>query len=371
MPHPDEIRASPATASRADAAPSRVLVLAPNWLGDAVMALPAVADIGRHFAGARMLVAARRGIADLFHLVPGVDEVHTLAWNGKLLNRAAWRGDVARLREARADVAILLPNSFSSAWLLRQAGIAARWGYGSDLRRRLLTRAARRPSGGAGDAIHQGEYYQRLTTQFGIAAGPLEPMLRVPADATEAARRVLAGRGWSGASPLVALAPGAAYGTAKQWIPAHVVRLVTDLAGARGVTCVLVGSRADAASTAAIRAAVLAAAPAAGEAVIDLAGATSLEILAGVLALSRACVSNDSGAMHVAAAVGTPVVAMFGPTIEQATRPLARAGVPAQVLTHDVWCRPCMLRECPIDHRCMTGIGPERVLAAVDAVVRP
>ena len=102
---------------------------------------------------------------------------------------------------------------------------------------------------------------------------------------------------------------------------------------------------------------------------IDLTGRTSLEALAGVLAVADACVSNDSGAMHLAAAVGAPVVATFGPTNEHATRPLARSGRAAHVLTHDVWCRPCMLRECPIDHRCMTGITPDRVFAAVTSVL--
>jgi heptosyltransferase-2 len=95
---------------------------------------------------------------------------------------------------------------------------------------------------------------------------------------------------------------------------------------------------------------------------------TTLPVLAAILSLSRTCVSNDSGAMHLAAAVGVPVVAIFGSTNERATRPLARGGVRAEVLTHSVWCRPCMLRECPIDHRCMTGIEPGQVLAAIDRV---
>src|SRR5262249_43069922 len=99
---------------------------------------------------------------------------------------------------------------------------------------------------------------------------------------------------------------------------------------------------------------------------IDLAGKTSLELLAGVLTLAQACVCNDSGAMHLAAAVGAPVVAIFGPTIEASTRPLTRAGARAEGLTNPVWCRPCMLRECPIDQRCMTGIPPVRVRAAID-----
>src|SRR5207248_7752252 len=101
-----------------------------------------------------------------------------------------------------------------------------------------------------------------------------------------------------------------------------------------------------------------------------LAGATTLPVLAGVISLAVACVSNDSGAMHLAAAVGVPVIGIFGSTNEHATSPLPHAGVPAEVLTNPVWCRPCMLRECPIDHRCMTGLEPARVLGAIDRVAR-
>ena len=102
-----------------------------------------------------------------------------------------------------------------------------------------------------------------------------------------------------------------------------------------------------------------------GPAVIDVTGATTIEMLAGLLGVADACVSNDSGAMHLAAAVGTPVVALFGPTNEYETAPLTRHGRRAAVLTHPVWCRPCMLRECPIDHRCMKRISPERVFDAL------
>jgi heptosyltransferase-2 len=162
------------------------------------------------------------------------------------------------------------------------------------------------------------------------------------------------------------LAPGAAYGTAKRWIPKHVAALATALVRRRGSTCVLVGSDADRGTTTTVWEHV-----AADErsCVIDVAGETTLAALAGVFSLAQVCVSNDSGAMHIAAAVGTPVVAVFGPTCEDETAPLPRAGARAQVLTHAVWCRPCMLRECPIDHRCMTRISPERVYTAVDALI--
>jgi heptosyltransferase-2 len=236
-----------------------------------------------------------------------------------------------------------------------------RWGYARDFRGHLLTRTVRRPK----QPMHQGEYYQHLVRELGVAAGPLEPTLFIGAEAVEDAKRLLARHGWQENQPLIVLAPGAAYGKAKQWIPSHVARLVTDLVRERGITCALVGSRGDARTTRAIRAAT----PVECHArILDLAGATTLPVLAGVMSLAAACVSNDSGAMHLAAAAGVPVVAIFGSTNEKATSPLTRAGVAREIVTNPVWCRPCMLRECPIDHRCMTGIEPARVLAAVDRV---
>lgn len=335
----------------------RLLVLSPNWLGDAVMALPAIAGLRRHFRGARLVVAARRSIADLFQMTPDVDRVVVLEWKGQFLRRRALQRDVATLEAEDADTAILLPNSFASAWLVKRAGVRQRWGYAADFRRPLLSRAIARPR----KSMHQAEYYQHLVRELGIAAGPLEPWLTTPDEAINGARVLLNSRAWDESRPLVAVAPGAAYGTAKRWLPEHYATLVTSLAQT-GAQCVLVGSSGDTETTDWIRRLVP------GDQrrhVLDLTGATTLSSLAGVMAIARAFVSNDSGAMHLASAVGVPVAAIFGPTREHETRPLPRAGARAEVLIHPVWCRPCMLRECPIDHRCMKGVSPDRVFTSV------
>jgi heptosyltransferase-2 len=343
--------------------PSRLVVLAPNWLGDAVMALPAVADLRRRYPAAHLAVAARGSVAPVFELASGVDAVLTLAWKGKVLDRAALGADATALRAASFDAAVLLPNSLASAWLVRRGGVRERWGYAADYRSPLLTRAVPKPRG----SRHQGAYYQHLTTALGAPAGPLEPMLTAGPEDLAAGRALLAARGWDGVRPLIAIAPGAAYGHAKRWPPERYAALVSALVSAHGATCVLVGAGVDAAATRLVQEA---AAPAARPHVLDLAGATTLRSLAGVLTLAAACVSNDSGAMHLAAALGVRVVALFGPTREKETAPLARASRPATVLIHEVFCRPCMLRECPIDHRCMTGLDPARVRAAVDEAMR-
>jgi heptosyltransferase-2 len=244
------------------------------------------------------------------------------------------------------DTALLLPNSFRSARLVKRAGIAERWGYRTQWRGPLLTRAIEAPSG-----LHQAEYYQQLVHALGFPNGPIEPRLTITAEVRDAGARVLREAGWDGRAPIVALAPGAAYGGAKRWPPEYFAELARTLAS-DGVPCVMVGTAADASAAAEVS----------GRAtIISLVGRTDLPALAGVLANCRALVTNDSGAMHLAAALGVAVTAVFGPTDERATRPL---GDTTTILTHAVWCRPCMLRECPIDHRCLRGIAPADVTAA-------
>jgi lipopolysaccharide heptosyltransferase II len=329
----------------------RVVVLAPNWLGDAVMALPAVRAVRQHFDGARLAVAARGSVAPLFTMVEGIDEVIALPGRGGVGAVRSWRADAAALAEGRFDLAILLPNAFAAALIAWQAGVKERWGVAADGRRRLLTRAVPRPSG----QLHQAAYYGELVRALGIPASPLHAAVRVP-DLDESVSARL------GHGPYVVFAPGAAYGRAKQWPPERNAELAAIVTRELDLDVVLVGSRADAGVCGGIVSdARRAGAPA--ERLIDLSGRTTLPGLAAVLGRARAVVTNDSGAMHLAAATGARVIAAFGATNEQRTAPLTRrADAPAPlILTSSVWCRPCLLRECPIDHRCMTGIDARRV----------
>ena len=325
----------------------KILIVAPNWLGDAVMALPAIADVRRANREAKITIAARPSIAPLFALVPDVDGVGAL--------------------EGAHDTAILLPNSFHSAWTTYRARVPERCGYRTDWRGGLLTRAVPPPA-----RVHQVEYYQHLTRALGFASGPREPKLTIAADKRDAAAALLARSGWDGRSRLAALAPGAAYGGAKRWPPASFGELAAAIAS-DGVQSVIVGSAADRETAKSVGEAFRQVSsnskrrPISNDearttsAPIDLCGATDLPMLAAVLSHCRALITNDSGAMHVGAAVGVPVTALFGPTRETETRPLGDAH---RVIAHDVWCRPCMLRECPIDHRCMRRIGVATVFDA-------
>lgn len=332
----------------------KLVVLSPNWLGDAVMALPALADVRRQFGSAQITVAARSSVATLYTMVPGVDAVLPLPGRGGLDGLRSWRQDVAALASGGFDVALLFPNSWASAFVARQAGIRERWGLATDLRARLLTRSAAKPR----NVSHQAGYYQALVAALGIENGPAYARVEVPAGAVNPVA----------ARPYIVLAPGAAYGAAKQWPPERFAELATLLCRA-GQPVVLVGSRADADTCAAIVGATEAASR---PGIVDLSGRTTLAELAAVLAGAAAVVSNDSGAMHLAGAVGAPVVAIFGATDERRTAPLVNGpgAPPPRVLATNVWCRPCMLRECPIDHRCMTGIGASAVAAAVTSAQR-
>jgi heptosyltransferase-2 len=184
--------------------------------------------------------------------------------------------------------------------------------------------------------------------------------IRVPEDARARAEQLLRDRGRTAGQRLVGIAPGAAYGHAKRWLPESVADVMIRL-GKQGIVPVLVGAAGDLAAARAIKSALAARGSAGLLDLIDLVGETDLPTLMGVLASCEVVLSNDSGAMHLASAVGRPVVAVFGPTNEQATSPLG----PHRIVKTEAWCRPCMLRECPIDHRCMRDIAPETVFEHV------
>jgi heptosyltransferase II len=344
----------------------KLLVVAPNWLGDLVMALPAIADLRRHFAAATLTIAARGPLGALAAMVPGVDDTLALETRPGAHVLASLRADARRLRAGRFEAALLLPNSFHAALVALGARIPERWGYRADFRAPLLTRAVPRPRAAR---LHQAEYYQRLTAALGIAAGPLRAEIRVDPGHRCDADRLLGAHGWEG-GPLVGIAPGAAYGSAKRWPPERMGALAGRLACGGHAGVVVVGADADRETVEVVTRTAAAEGAGAGR-VLNLVGKTDLPVLAGVLSRCRAFVSNDSGAMHLAAAVDVPVVGIFGPTREWATSPLpGPSRLEATIVHTDVSCRPCMLRTCPIDHRCMTRISVEDVMAPVVAALQ-
>ncbi len=322
-----------------------ILVVAPNWLGDAVMALPFVRALRRARPGDSLTVLARRGPAAVFRAEGSADGV----WVASGFAR-----DLATLSRSRVDEAWLLPNSFRSALLTFLARVPKRIGYATDGRSALLTEALPRP-GGTG---HQLREYDALLAASDIEPDRDPPRLPIPPTAEDTARRAFAAAGLPGGAPLVLLAPGAAFGPTKQW-PAERFAALADKLAERGLLSgIVVGPGEerlgeDISRRARHRPVVLGA---------DL---DPVE-LAALLRRARAVVSNDSGPMHLAAAVGTPVVAFFGPTDPGRTGPI---GSPARVLDRYVFCSPCFLRHCPYGHECMEEITPEMALAAVEELL--
>jgi heptosyltransferase-2 len=331
---------------------SRLLIRAPNWLGDAVLALPAIAAIREAFASAEITIAGPSSVAALFR-------EHTNARPDQVLDLPeASRASIAALAAGKFDTGILFPNSFRTAWELRRAGVPERWGYATAGRSALLTRRAPRPSGGI---RHHSEYFRSLVRGLDVPCGDVPPRLMASAASLERADTLLGLAGRAATGPLIGFAPGAAYGQAKQYPPDRIAAAMARLVAERGATCAIVGASHDRPAGREIESWLRAHAPDARAHVVDLVGRTSLGVLAGVATRCAVFVSNDSGAMHVAAAVGRPVVAIFGPTDERATHPVGRH----EVLTEAVFCRPCHLRDCPIDHRCMKRISIDRVFDAV------
>ena len=324
----------------------RVVVRLPNWLGDIVMSLPALAMVRRGFSRWNLSVALPSAFAPLFREATDAepDAIVSIAESERGIRREA-----AKLRETKSDLVILLTNSFGSAVVARASGIPERWGYRHRFRAALLTKAVARPKG----RVHQAEYYRALARGLGL------PDVTSPARVMPSARTIARGQellqqgGIPTGMPVVGVAPGATYGFAKQWPPTRVAEVVRRLLD-RGIASVLVGAAGDREAARAIESSVR---------TVNLIGRTTLTELIGVVAACGAFLSNDSGAMHLAAALGRPVVATFGPTDERVTAPEGDH----ELFTADVFCRPCMLRDCPIDHRCMKRIPPDRV---ADALLR-
>jgi heptosyltransferase-2 len=328
---------------------TRLVVRTPNPLGDAVLALPAIAAVRRAFADASLAIAAPGSLAPMF------DE-DTSARQDELVTLAD-KGDVAALRNGRFDAILLLPNSFRSAWVARRAGIAERWGYSGALRGPLLTRRIARPRG---RPLHQAEYYRALVRGLGIDVPEELPRVVPGPIAVRRAETALSSEGIVQSTPLIGFAPGAAYGHAKRWPPRRVAELMTKLAKERGAAGILVGAAGDREAGREIESLLPP-----DVRIANFIGRTDLRLLIGILARCDAFVSNDSGAMHLAAAAGLPVTAIFGPTDDRATAPLGDH----DIMIHQVFCRPCMLRDCPIDHRCMKGISPDRVYTALASLL--
>lgn len=329
----------------------KILARATNWIGDAVMSLPALRVLRGRFPEARISVLARPWVAALYEGETALDQVISLEGNPGARDWAAkWRL-AGRLREEKFDLAVLLPNSFESAALVFLAGAKRRVGYARDGRGFLLTDSIALPKQGE-IPKHEKFYYLELLRRAGLIESlpeVSEIRLEGAAAARERGERLFRERKIG--SPVIGVSPGAAYGNAKRWLPERFAEAAQSLARRMSGTVAVFGSSAERELCERVAQ------------VCDgrnLAGSTSLREFIDMTAACHLYLTNDSGAMHIASALGVPSVTVFGPTDEIATGP---SGSRARLVREPVECAPCKLRECPIDHRCMTRVSTESVIA--------
>ncbi len=332
-----------------------ILVRAPNWAGDLVMSTPGFRALRAGHPEARIALHVLPALAPLVAGAPWFDEVLPLDSHHR--GASAWIHDARALRARRFDLGICLPDSFSSALLMKLGGVRRVIGHRAQGRAILLDVAVAPADG----LVARERHVLGLVAAAGCPAQGTALELFVTPDEDRRAAALLAARGVAAGAPLAAIAPGASYGPSKLW-PAEAFARVGDALAAEGLCVVLVGAPGEAALAERVAGAMRA--PAA-----VLAGPLDLGASKAVLRRARVLVCNDAGARHVAVALGVPAVVLFGPTsLEKTNCNLDRVWALA---ADDVACRPCYQRHCPIDHRCMTRISPERVIgAAREAVAR-
>lgn len=326
--------------------PTTLLLRFPNWLGDAVMAQPLLSLLRQHHPATRLLLLAPKGVGALFSHDPHVDEILPLSRGEEfsLLQK--------RIKGAGAEVGILTTNSFSSAWLFWRAALPVRIGFRRDGRSLLLSHPLSPPP--PEKLEHQVLLYQRLLAPLGIEAthSPAPHLYLAPEEIAEA-QKTLRAHGVVPGEPLVLLNPSAAFGPAKCWPPERYHALMAALNQRKIWTLVLGDQQSEPMISQLIEGL--------GSYTFSLAGKTNLRQLMALLSCASVVVSNDSGPMHLTAALGRPLVALFGSTSPERTGPFTSK---ATLLRHSTPCGPCYLRTCPLDFRCMIGLSVQRVLEA-------
>jgi heptosyltransferase-2 len=359
--------------------PRRILVRGVNWLGDAVMTTPALLRLREKFPAAHITLLTPEKLADLWTNHPAVNEIISFAPGESVFSIGK------KLRAGKFDLALVVPNSPRSAIEIYFGGIPQRLGYARPWRNFFLTQTvapragavkmhkrseaeirqliSRDPGPGTRNpaipkSAHQIFEYLHLATALGASSEPLAPQLTVTPEETEATKKKFGLEKIDG--PIIGLNPGAEYGPAKRWPVEKFIAAAKEIQQRTNCTWLLFGGKSDQPLTTQIESAI-----GNQQSAVNLAGNTTLRELMSLLKLCRVLLTNDTGPMHVAAALGTPVVAPFGSTSPELTGPVLPGDVRNHLLKSDAPCSPCFLRECPIDFRCMNGISVERVVQAL------
>jgi heptosyltransferase-2 len=384
--------------------PRRILVRGVNWVGDAVMTTPALQRLRERFPEAHLTLLTHAKLAALWPHHPSIDSIVTFAQG-----ESPWQV-ARRLAQQSFDLALVLPNSPRSAlevWLARipwRVGYAAPWRNwwlshrisrrpehcpmrklsGGEVRKRIQTRQADAPRAAQANCempAHHTQEYLHLVAALGASSEPLPTRLIVTAEETAAvAKKFNLPIDSAGCGPILGLNPGAEYGPAKRWPAERFAAAAGQIAQSTSCVWLILGSPADVVGASQIEQAIREqprvqsrpphpAGAQRGNPILNLAGKTSLRELCALLKLCRVVLTNDTGPMHLAAALEIPVVVPFGSTSPALTAPGLPGDTRHRLLRSDAPCSPCFRRTCPIDFRCMTGIPVERVVDAVLAAL--
>ncbi len=336
----------------------RLLIRSTNWIGDAIMTTPAVRAIRKNFPNAHISMLAKPWVAPVFESSPYVDEVVIFDGNGrhKGLGRLRLSMD---LKPYGFDAAILLQNAIEAAIITFLAGIPTRIGYNTDARAMLLTHSI--PCTPEIKQVHQTKYYQGILTGVGLSSDGDGLDLFISQKDQEGADKILRENGISSETRLVGINPGATFGKAKRWFPERYAELCRKLQESYGVTIIVFGGPGEEALGDHIIKMV-------GKNCLNLSGRTTLSEAFTLIDRCQAFFTNDSGLMHVAAALDTPQIAIFGSTNHITTSP---ASSKSHIIRVPMHCSPCLKPDCPKDHHnCMKAVSVDMVYDMAETLIK-
>ena len=334
---------------------NKILIRATNWIGDAILTLPAIASIRATYPQAHLAVLAKPWVADIYKLFSDVNEV--IIYENKYDHAIGVFRLAQLLRKRKFDAAILLQNAIEAAIISSAAGIPVRAGYDSDGRGILLTHRVSRSK--EIKALHQIDYYLEMVKALGCVTVNKELHLETKINRLDA-QRVL--QKWIPGlqNGIIGLAPGATYGPAKRWLPERFAAVADKIAQVFPGRIILLGGKSDANTAEELR-------RLAQTDLLNLAGKTNLAEAIYLISQCRLFISNDSGLMHIAGALNIPTIAIFGSTNPATTSPV---GAQSVVIHREVPCSPCLKKTCPTDFRCMQLISVEDVWEAADKFLK-
>ena len=330
----------------------------PNWIGDLVMATPILADLKKKFPLAHITALSSIPGSDLLQNNPYVDTICSFHKPSNLKRRTLNREIIEKLKKEKYDIGILLTHSFSSAWWFFKGGVKKRIGYRGNFRSFLLTHPLSFPLGK--ETHHLVTTYKYLLSALDIAPSTTSPAIFTTDQEIQETRSFLQNLGIGREDIVVGINPGAAYGSAKCWLPERFQEVTEALITQKNIKILYFGNQ----STSSLVESICTSFP--KDRVLNLSGKTTIRQLACLIHVCHLLLTNDSGPMHMAAALNTPLIALFGSTNDTVTGPFLYQG---KVIHKHVFCSPCYQRKCPLDFRCMKQISSAEVLEEIKAIL--